>query len=485
MRKVIFLSTALLIAVNLQAQTDADALRYSGSSLSGTSRFTSMSGAFSALGGDFTTLSFNPAGIGIYRTSEFTFTPSVFVGSTSAKFLGKTFDENRYNFNIGNAGLIFNKQLSKNQESAGWKSWSFGLGYNRLNNFHNRSFSEGTNPTSSLLQSFAENANGMDYSNLDPFAEYLAYNTYLINPDSGGLNYTSIIPGGGALQRRTSETRGSMGETVFAFGGNYSNKFYLGGSLNFTNLRYTEETIYEESDPEEMIDSIDQFRFEQNLTTTGNGFNVKLGFIYRPAENVRIGIAMHSPTWYKMHDSFINFMDSKFDAGTVYSDESPEGAFDYDLTTPFKALGGVAVIFQTFGLVSADYEFSDYSQTRFDAQGFPFSDVNNSIRNKYTGVHTFRFGTEWKYQNISFRGGTSYSTSPFTSPYKVSSNDFSKMNFSGGIGFRENDFFLDLGYLYSQSNQFFQPYRLQSTEVPGVTSTNRSHNFTLTFGAKF
>jgi len=54
------------------AQSDADALRYSQTSLAGTARFTSMAGAFGALGGDFSSIAINPAGLGIYRKSEFT-----------------------------------------------------------------------------------------------------------------------------------------------------------------------------------------------------------------------------------------------------------------------------------------------------------------------------------------------------------------------------------------------------------------------------
>ena len=148
-----------------------------------------MSGAFGALGGDFTTLSYNPAGIAIYRSSEFTFTPSIYVGNTFSTFQKQEFDENKYNFNFGNIGMVFTRKLTNNESSEGWKSWNFGFGYNRLDNFHNRSFYRGQNMSNSMLDNFSENSNGLDPGVLDPFYESLAYNSYLINPDSNNIIY--------------------------------------------------------------------------------------------------------------------------------------------------------------------------------------------------------------------------------------------------------------------------------------------------------
>ncbi|MBD5204411.1 MAG: TonB-dependent receptor, partial [Bacteroidales bacterium] len=55
-------------------QTATDVIPLTQSDLKGTARFMSMGGAFGALGGDLSTLSQNPAGIGVYRSSELGFT---------------------------------------------------------------------------------------------------------------------------------------------------------------------------------------------------------------------------------------------------------------------------------------------------------------------------------------------------------------------------------------------------------------------------
>lgn len=122
-RSILFGTSLLLTAASAFAQTDADAFRYTGTSITGTARYTAMSGAFGALGGDFSVLSTNPAGIGIYRSSEVSFTPSIFSANTKSNFDGNTSSANKTNFNFGNAGLILTNKIRN--EGEGWKSWSF------------------------------------------------------------------------------------------------------------------------------------------------------------------------------------------------------------------------------------------------------------------------------------------------------------------------------------------------------------------------
>ncbi|HNQ61607.1 MAG TPA: hypothetical protein PKJ62_04385 [Bacteroidia bacterium] len=484
--KKIFASFTVLLIIGLspaQSQTDQDAFRYSRLSTGGTARSAALSGAFGALGGDFSTLASNPAGIGIYRVSEFSLTPTIYVEKTESKFLLGTQDDTKFNFNFGNIGLVYTKKLTNDQTSPGWKSWNFGFGYNRINNFHNRSYYEGFNDNNSLTNYFAENAAGLHPDDLDPFYEQLAWNTFLINNDSV-QNYTAEAPNGQILQRRSQESRGAIGEMDFTFGGNFSNKFYLGGSLGFSTLRYVEESNYEEIDKNNLIDSLAAFEFNQNLNTRGVGFNFKFGAIYKINEWVRIGGAIHTPTWYSLHDDFSSEIKSRFDSGRTYQDESI-GEFDYEMTTPFKAIGSIAFVFGKLGLLSADYEFSDLSGARIDATDVNFTETNSVIRKKYRESGMLRIGTEWRFANLSLRGGAAFTSSPMSSSYKVNGYDFTEVNYSGGIGIRDNHTYLDFGYVYHQSKEYFQAYSLSSETVPGVKNTMTAHSFLVTFGVKF
>ena len=486
-QSVLICSIILLASIQANAQTDADAFRYTGTSITGTARYTAMSGAFGALGGEFSGLSTNPAGIGIFRSSEITFTPSIYAANTTSTFLGNKTSENKFNFNFGNAGLVITNKLRKEESSEGWKSWSFGFGYNRQDNYHSRIVFEGKNPNNSMLDYFAENAGSQDFSSLNSFYEYLAYYTYLINPDNdtATTQYSPAITEYGQTQRYSKESRGSKGETVFSFGGNYNNKLYIGATLGINSINYTEESTYEEITNSNVIDSLKSYKFQQNLTTDGTGVNFKFGIIYRPADFFRFGIAIHTPTWYTMHDDYKNFMTSKFLNGKPYEKESPDGSFDYEMTTPFKAIGSLGFVFENLGILGIDYEMNDYSSTRFTSTDYNFFDENKNVQVKYDVTHTFRVGTEWRYLNLSFRGGVNYTTSPVKTSYTFSGSDYSKIGYSAGIGMKEKNFFLDLGYLYSQSNQYFQPYALSLESVPGVKNDVTTHNFTITCGFKF
>lgn len=482
------LTTSIFFAPLIsRAQTDQDAFRYSGTSISGTARFSAMSGAFGALGGDFSGLSTNPAGIGIYRSSEITFTPSIYAATTNSTFLGNKTSDDKFNFNFGNAGLVLTNKLRSDEGSDGWKSWSFGFGYNRQDNFHSRMVYEGKNMDNSMLDYFAENAGKQDYTSLNSFYEYLAYYTYLINPDNdtATTQYTPAITEYGETQRMSRESRGAKGETVFSFGGNYNNKLYIGATLGLTSLRYSEESTYEELTNSNVLDSLKSYQFQQNLTTDGSGVNIKFGMIYRPIDMFRFGLAIHSPTWYTMHDDYKNYMTSKFVNGQTYTTESPDGSFDYEMTTPFKAIGSFGLIFNNLGLLGVDLEVEDYSSAKFNSQDYSFFDENKAIRAKYDPVTTVRVGTEWKYMNLSFRGGMAFTSAPIKSAYTTSGSDYSKLGFSGGIGMKENNFFLDLGYVYTKSNQYFQPYTLNNESVPGVKNELTTHNFVITCGFKF
>ena len=137
MKKIFMLAMGGMFLSALSfAQNEIDALRYSQLTHSGTARFTAMSGAFGALGGDFSVLSTNPAGIGIYRKSEFTFTPSFFSQKTTSNFKGNMLDDYKYNVNFSNAGIVLAHYESETKNA--WKGIMFGFGYNRLNNFNSR-----------------------------------------------------------------------------------------------------------------------------------------------------------------------------------------------------------------------------------------------------------------------------------------------------------------------------------------------------------
>ncbi len=489
MKKIIIIISLFITAFGFRAmaQNEMDALRYSQLGFGGTARVMAMGGAFSALGADFSVLSTNPGGIGLYKSSEFTLTPSVYTGKTESSYFGSTYDDSKYNFNVSNAGMVYAFELGE----TGFTHCQFAFGINRTNNFHNRSLIYGFNPTNSMADQFVSLANGTHYDNLYGFNTQLAFNTYVIDTAGGSTNYTNPITGG-VQQEKYTTTRGSMNEFVLSFGGNYEDKLYVGATVGFPYLRYQEESMYMESDTASTggIPNFNYFKYNEDLTTTGNGVNFKFGMIYRPIDLVRIGLALHTPTWYSMHDSWQTWMSSDMENGNFFEDESPLGVFDYNLTTPWRAIGSIAFVIGKHGIITGEYEFVDYAEASLRAKlpGESFMEENNRIRNNYTTATNIRVGGELRLDAISIRGGFAHYGSPFDSSMD---NDGARTSFTGGIGFRQQAFFLDLAFVHTVSQENYYLYDPEiinawtGTELQAVNNSFTKTNVLMTIGYKF
>ena len=155
--RLLLMLSFVLAVLTTYPQTAEDALRYSRTSPLGSARFMSMSGAYGAIGADFSALSVNPAGIGVFRSSDFTITPLITFNETETRYFGELNDDNKYHLGLANFGLVFTSDLDKGKES-GWKNLQFGIGYTRLNNYNNRVFIQGFNNNSSLMTSYVHAA---------------------------------------------------------------------------------------------------------------------------------------------------------------------------------------------------------------------------------------------------------------------------------------------------------------------------------------
>jgi long-subunit fatty acid transport protein len=462
------------------AQNDIDAMRYSQLTFGGTARFASMAGSMSALGGDISTLSFNPAGIAVFKKTELTISPSIFSERTSSTYKGAEQVDGKLNFNLGNIGLVASKNLKENP--SGWQNINFGFGYNRTNNFHARSTVQGYNKTSSLLDVFVANANGNVPSDFDGFSTGLAWETYLINPKdtSGSLQYNHVITNYGELQKKSVESKGSMGETVISFGGNYKNKVLLGATLGIVNARYSEESTYEEIDEKDTIKNFKSFSYTQNLDSKGRGVNLKLGVIVKPNDWLRIGAAIHTPTQLNMHDDYSSSMKSDLEGGIKYDTSSQEGKFDYSITTPFRAIGSIGFIINKNALLNAEYEYIDYASAQLYSHPNVFSDVNSAIRSKYTSTGNFRAGGEVRFDPLAFRIGYAFYGSPFRNG---NNSNASRSSYTAGIGFRDNNYFVDFAYVYTRYTEY--NYLYDPALTSSVKNNYRASSFMLTLGVRF
>lgn len=469
MKKIQYILVVMLfISTTAIGQNLVDGLRYSDYRIQGTARSAAMGNAFGALGGDFTSASINPAGLGIYRSSEFVVTPSFGKTSVDVNYLGQTTNESKYTIGLPNVGYVTNFGDNGTQNGS-MVGLSFGVGYNRLNNFNMKRMMEARDANSTLLDDFTANANNDVWSN---YYEELAWQTdLLIFDEDNGEYFNDIAEAGyGQSQRKSYSQKGNIDEFLISMAANFNHRFYLGATVGIHNVDFKERTSLFENDVDNNIPYFNDYTFNTYLNTTGTGFNVKLGAIYKPTDALRFGVAVHTPTFYRLHDSFDNAMYSyiTFDDGPDGSEEfealSPLGDYDYDLTTPMKAVFSAAYVIGKSAIISLDYEYVDYSTIKLDdgGDGYDFFDENQEIKNAYKSVGNLHVGAEYRLSNeLSLRGGYEHYPNPMNENFQSTAMDTSdavSSAVSGGLGFRQGGFFFDVAYKHALDKNYAEVY---------------------------
>lgn len=479
----------VFILTTVKAQNEVDALRYSQNYFGGTARSMAMGGAFGALGGDLSAISYNPAGIAIYRSNEFSFSPTMYVGETDAGYFGSTFSDTKYNFNFNSIGFVgtytandFVHQTEDNQ--IGWMNTNIAVGYNRLNNFHRNILIEGTNPQSSLVDVFLEEAIATG-AQVDEYGGAEGYADLIYDSDFNDdiVTWTSDFEGTayGQTQSKSIRSKGSMGEYFVAFGANYSHKLYFGGSIGIQTLRYEENSDHEESDPNDVISNFNSMNYHEHLEARGSGFNFKFGVLYRPIDLLRVGMAIHTPTFFNIEEEYSYNIESNIeysDGPATNNYYSPINTFDYELQTPFKALGSLGFVIGKYGILSVDYEFVDYSTARLRSDTYAFNDENKKVDIKYTATSNIRVGGEFRNGPFRLRAGYGLYGSPYAS--NEPNSDAVYTTYSGGFGIKDEGFFFDVAFVHSTFNE---KYFMYGTEEATLDKT--SNKVVATVGFRF
>ncbi|MEX0981682.1 MAG: hypothetical protein WD577_01995 [Bacteroidales bacterium] len=479
---------ALLLATAVTAQDQTQAFRFSQFYPAGTARYTAMGGAFGAVGGDFTTASQNPAGLGLYRGSEFTITPMYLLENSKSTYLGQSSKDHTTNLGIGNLGLVASYNSKRTEGIVGT---TFAFGYNTLNNFHSSTLMKGINNSSSLLDNFAWYANNSN--ELDMFYEDLAYQTALMPFDTVTNTYWHDLEAFGAYegygqeQIRVVERRGHVGEYVASAALNFSHKFYLGGTFGLHSVRFYEDIYHRETDVDDLADYFDAFRFGEYNSTRGYGYVFKVGMIYKPIHILRIGASFHAPVVYQLTDDKFTDLNTYWDSNSGLSDDYASSGLEskeYTLRTPYRTSLSTALLIGKLGLISAEYEYVDYATSDLDSPGYKFVDENITISNDFGAAHNLKAGGELRLNPVYLRAGAQYYMNPFTDKR----NGSEIWVYSGGIGLRSNQTFFDIAYSLSKRSDLYVLYQHTPEFADGFEkSVNRysRSNVMITLGYKF
>ena len=142
---------------SLFAQGSMNAYNYSRTDIKGTARYMGMGGAFGALGGDISTLSQNPAGIGVYRSNEIATTLGI-AGISAETKTSVNVNNNLTKFTFDNIGIIGTFNTGKD---LGMVSYNFGFAYNRRNSYDQTYRVQYSNLRSSVTNYIADKSFGI------------------------------------------------------------------------------------------------------------------------------------------------------------------------------------------------------------------------------------------------------------------------------------------------------------------------------------
>ena len=506
-----FLLPGLLsLTLYVKAQEPGDALRYSRiTNSSGTSRTIALGGALTGLGGDLSAASINPAGIALFKTNEIVLSPGLTMSSPRAEYLGQSQSANKQSFNFGTSGFIGG---NLNPYGSGHKNISGGFYVTKLANFNNKISFHGVNSRSSYSEKYLEelvhnnvtdpNKAARDY----PFGSSLAINTYLVEPmlDANGnaTGYSSMsTPQTGVLQEQDIETSGGITAIGLAFSANIEDKFYYGGTFEVDLLKFKRKQTFTESDASNKVpNNFNYFTVEDLLETDGIGANFKVGVLYKPMEYLRLGLAIHTPMVLGMTDSFSTSITTDLEnyrgLGTLSQSSfdllGQKGVYDYSFFSPWKILGGISYVIREVsdvskqrGFLTAEVEYLDYGAAKFKdpylKKDTYLSEVNKVTQTQYKNVINVRAGGELKFNTIMVRAGFGY----FSNPYSDPAINGKRINISGGVGYRDKGFFVDLSYEHQFLNDGYYPYRLQDNYFAPVTISGWTGNVMLSAGVKF
>lgn len=543
------------------AQSPIDAYTMSQNDLIGTARFMSMGGAFGALGADLSTLSQNPAGIGVYRSSDVGFTLNLDCQSASADYRGSRASQNQTKFLLNNIGAVGTWRLNLKA----MPNINFGFTYNKRATFNRRYRGDVANLKTSLSNYIAGIANSYDLTEADvrstnnynpynpgqnrfvPWSAILGYDSYLINPEgnpevpnwqgqfgngTSGSGYFSVAESGG------------IDEYNIVLGGNIANKVYWGMNFGIVSFNYNISSVWGESmrnayvyDPNvRAVNQMDANWYMSNLyNMNGNGFNYQLGVIVKPIQELRLGLAFHTPTWFNITENYYadevnyNYPFKQIPDGASGRDYAVTNNGDptYSITrlaSPWKVIASVAGVIGSKAIISFDYEWNGYKGMRFSEPTYtgwdngwdydwdfsynaytmtPEQAANQMIKTIYKNTNTIRVGAEYRVlDNLSVRAGYSYSSSPVTAEAKENLANIptagTLANFrldndtqyvTCGVGFNIKGFYADAAYVWKHMTSTYYPFSADPADVAGTSMpsnlTFNNSQVVLTLGYRF
>jgi hypothetical protein len=496
---------AMIYSLKSNAQSFAEsALLFSRSKPGGSARIQAMGGAQISLGGDYSSSLSNPAGLGMFNRSEFAFTPSLNFSNTTSNYLGNSSNASKNNFSLPGFSLAFHKDKG----DYGFLGGTFAVTFNRINDFNRNLSYSGTSEGTSLIDFFISDATGYPATQFDKNGDLyntvteLGYDNYLIGEstilDKGNdpTEYFTDVTSK-PFQKEDIQTSGKQNQWSFSYGANFNDKFYLGAGIGVTSISYKSKKNYSEIFQNEPLSDFD---LTEDLQITGSGVNITAGGILRATDQLQLGASISSPTYYQLNDTYYATMNSHW-KNFEYTDNefiNNESAHtdnvvsNYNLRTPTRISAGATFFFNKKGFITADIEQLNYGKAKYspvtngvnaNSSGISYDSDNQQIRSLYKSTTNVRVGGEFRLEDFRFRAGYNLMTDPFVAKQNDTSRKIQTV--SGGLGYRKQNFYIDLAVIYGFGDNTYRPYRVNTPTSPLVTFSQNKTNVMVTLGFPF
>ena len=463
-----------LLAATFAAQAQDsymnERLTNNSSDVIGTARYVGMGGALGALGADMSVISWNPAGIGLYRKNDIALT----FGGTWGKSRIDEVDRGKATFD--QAGFVYN--IRTGSESCPYVNFAFN--FQKKINFNHNFYAD--NPELRGLSQMDQVAELVDWDegwqhNLAGLAFENNYFSSALNED-GNRFYYNDIPS--ISNYYTHHSEGSLQAFDFNLSTNINDRAFIGLTVGVDNMLYRSWNIYGEYD----LNGVESYNLHNDIDISGTGVNVKLGTIIRPFEDspFRFGAAIETPTWYRLRNSTFFFLR---DCISGQESKELESYLKFNVRSPWKFRASIG---STVGSVLAwdvDYEYATYGNNSISypgTGGIKDVEMNNLTRQNMRGTHTLRVGLEANAtKNLAFRLGYNLSTSAYKKninfdQYWLCSDADNAMDYATstsfmrlgtaniltlGMGYHSKSFYIDLAY--KLRNQFADFYAFDTS----------------------
>lgn len=463
-KKLLFTGSFLMLSIGLaKSQTSyfEDALRFSKFNSTGSARISGLGGTQMSLGGDISNIHANAAGLGFFRRSEFSLTPSFGVRQSQTNFSGQIQNDRTPNFSLPNLSLVLSSPKGP-LETGSFRGGTFGISFNRIADFNNQfgHFSTQRNQ-SSLLDFYISQYNAFGEPPLGA-TDGLVLDIELVQGnETDGFFRDPLYAIGQPLSDEIIITEGGISQTSISYGANFDNKLFIGAGLGLQSVNFFQNRIFgEEFRDSEGVRSL-IYSIEDNTRINGFGANINLGIIYKPIETVNLGVNFKSPTWHRLNKEVdANIIGEFFDLdGQLEFTERELSNVELstaNLSTPLLLSAGGTFFFNKNGFITADIDYIDYSQNRINSRDFDSTLENNDISTLLGNTFNYRIGGEYRFDIWRLRAGYAY----YGDPTRDQRFDRSLKQISGGLGVKMNKLYVDFALINSISENPYFSYSL-------------------------